>query len=265
MFQKGYEEYLSAIRTPREEKKLLFSLQAAIRESGITQDEEIAFCLGRMVTDSRTKPYFEYRDFIPSRIGSIVAEAEEPKYFRALLRVLTKAKGAESSAFLIDEFEEIGLQKKLSKRAAHDYLSTLKRLINLTQDEDCNLWLFLSMTPDAHEVTQSLDPALDQRFREGSVIQIKPFSKDDARSLVSSRLRSGRKGLENYDGLELFPFPEDLGFDRSIYSNPRRLVKACFFAISEAHDQTPLPFTRDYLKEIQEKVYSTPQTDEKSK
>lgn len=255
MFQQGYEEYLSSVRTSRQEKQLQVALQSAIRESAITQDEEIAFCLARIVTESRAKPYFEYRDFIPSRIGSVVAESEEPTYFRALLKVLTKAKGANSSAFLIDEFEEIGLQKRLSKRASHDYLSTLKRLINLTQHQDSNLWLFLSMTPDAYETTKSLDPALDQRFREDSVIQIQPFDQHEAIRLVKDRLKSVRIGEDKYEGRQLFPFPETLQFDGHIYSNPRRLVKACFFAISQASSHTGVPFSKEYLQEMQEKVY----------
>ena len=257
MFQSGFEEYLSSIRTRRQEIETLEALQEAIIASEITGDEEIAYCLARIVTESRKRPYFEYRDFIPSRTGSFVAEAEEAPYFGALLNVLTKGKGARGSAFLIDEFEEIGLQKRLSKRASYDYLATLKRLINLTSQADCNLWLFLSMTPDAYEVTESLDAALVERFPENSTIQVQPLSEIDALTLMKNRLGAARMDQDKPIVSELFPFPDSMEFDSSIYSSPRRLVKACFFAIANASDDTVLPFEREYLETIQEKVYSS--------
>ena len=85
-------------------------------------------CLARIVTDAVRKPYFEYRDFLPSKTESLVAEAAEAPYFGAILTTLVRGSGADAIAFLIDEFEEIGLQKRLTRRAAHDYLSTLKAL-----------------------------------------------------------------------------------------------------------------------------------------
>ncbi len=66
----------------------------------------------------------------------------------------------------IDEFEEIGLQKRLNRRAAHDYLVTLKRLVNLAQSEWVDFWIVLSMTPEADEITKDLEPDLYERIAD---------------------------------------------------------------------------------------------------
>ena len=110
------------------------------------------------------KPYFEYRDFLPRGTSSLVAEAEEARYFAAIVKTLSRGYGDAPVAFLIDEFEEIGLQKKLTKRDAHDYLATMKRLVDLAHGSDNPFWLFLSMTKDAYETTRKLEPALVERF-----------------------------------------------------------------------------------------------------
>ena len=159
-------------------------------------------------------------------------------------------------AFLIDEFEEIGLQKRLTKRAAHDYLSTLKRLINLTRKEDNHFWLFLSMTPDAYQTTQDLEPGLVQR--RDSILRLEPLQPDDAVTLIASRLNAARPPHStNRNGRNLFPFPEDLPFSPNTRSNPRRLVKACSSAISAADATTSLPFSKDYLDDVEAKLFST--------
>ena len=138
LFQKSFEEHLAAENRPRRGRghDVADALQKAIMDAGVTLDEEIAHCLARIVTDAVRKPYFEYRDFLPRQTDSLVAEAEEARYFGAILKTLSRGSGATAVAFLIDEFEEIGLQKRPTKRAAHDYLTTLKRLINLTQKEE---------------------------------------------------------------------------------------------------------------------------------
>ena len=146
LFQKGYEEYLSAAYRRGRQQDMTGPLQAAIIRAHVTADEEIAHCLARIVTDVVRKPYFEYRDFIPRQQGSVVPEGEEAPYFRAILKTISQGTGAKAIAFLIDEFEEIGLQKRLTRRAAHDYLATLKRLINLAESD---FWIVLSMTRDA--------------------------------------------------------------------------------------------------------------------
>ena len=265
LFRESFEEYLSAQIRPRRgpHHDIVEPLQSAIMSAGVTSDEEIAHCLARIVTDAVRKPYFEYRDFLPAKTDSLVAEAAEAPYFGAILTTLARGSGAAAIAFLIDEFEEIGLQKRLTKRAAHDYLSTLKRLINLTQ-QDKQFWLFLSMTPDAYQTTRDLEPALVQRFA-ASVLRIEPLPPHDALTLIQSRLHAARPrnstsgggpSTGSRVGSTLFPFPDDLPFRPTTRLNPRRLVKACSSAISAARDTTPLPFSTDYLKKVESKLFA---------
>ena len=260
-FRTSFEEYLSAESRParRPRQEIAAPLQAAIMAAGVTADEQIAHCLARIVTDAVRKPYFEYRDFLPRATDSLVAEAEEAPCFGAILKTLSRGSGAAATAFLIDEFEEIGLQKRLTRRAAHDYLSTLKRLINLTQKEDNPFWLFLTMTPDAYRTTCDLEPALQQRFAEhDGVLKIEPLRPDDITALIRSRLDAARpRTPENPPRPRLFPFPDELPFSPATRTNPRRLVKVCSSAISAANETTPVPFTSAYLQDIEAKLFST--------
>ena len=260
LFHKSFEEYLRAENGPRQSRVrgVAEVLQSAILSAGITVDEQIAHCLARIVADAVRKPYFEYRDFLPQQTDSLVAEAQEAPYFRAILATLARGSGASGIAFLIDEFEEIGLQKRLTKRAAHDYLSTLKRLINLTQDHDNPFWVFLSMTPDAYATTVGLEPGLAERFAEHShVVHLDPLGKADTATLVRRRVEAARPpGFVHPDGHSLFPFPEDLPFRPTTCSNARRLVKACFAAISSADGDTELPFSRNHLRAIEANLFS---------
>ena len=256
LFQQSFEEYLSAPIRSWQQPDITSPLQQAIKTVGVTSDEQIAHCLARIVTDSVKKPYFEYRDFIPRQSGSLVAEAEEAPYFGAILKTIARGSGAAGIAFLIDEFEQIGLQKRLTKRAAHDYLATMKRLINLSRNDETNFWLVLSMTPDAYKRTRELEPALAERMSgQGHEIHIDLLDCHAASDLVKSRVDSARPAGSSLSG-SLFPFPEELPFRPSTYSNPRRLIKACFFAVAQADGQTPLPFTCEYLQKIEATLYS---------
>ncbi len=216
LFRKSFEEYLSVAASPRRQQNITNPLQDAIRKAEITPDEEIAHCLARIVTEVVKKPYFEYRDFIPRLSGSMVPEGEEPRYFRAILKTISQGMGAKAIAFLIDEFEEIGLQKRLTRRAAHDYLATLKRLINLAQSEQIDFWIFMSMTPDAYDTTISLDPALRERFSGPSgqeqVLRIEPLGRNDALNLMQSRINAARVKEMDKSTKNLFPFPDDIIF-----------------------------------------------------
>lgn len=257
LFQSGFEEFVSAQSSHRRRQDLRDvprALQEAILQADITGDEQIADCLARIVTDAVRKPYFEYRDFVPRQQGSLVAEAEEAPYFGAILKTIAKGVNAEAIAFLIDEFEEIGLQKRLTRRAAHEYLATLKRLINLSQSADIEFWVFLSMTPDLYETTVKMDPALKERF-SGRVLAIQSLHEDEAKALIRSRIEAARRADVIEQNIGLFPFPDEICFRPVTYENPRRLVKTCFYAIADATDQTALPFSDAYLEGIEDKYY----------
>ena len=264
LFQKGYEEYLSSSSRSSRQKDMTSPLREAIINSDVTTDEQIAHCLARIVTEIVKKPYFEYRDFIPRQQGSVVAEKVEAPYFSAILKTIAQGTGAKAISFLIDEFEEIGLQKRLTKRESHDYLATLKRLINLAQGQQVDFWIILSMTPDAYDTTRKLEPALDGRFSGQSgqeqVLSIEPLDRDDAFNLMQSRIKDARsKEMDESTG-SLFPFPEDIVFRPNTYSNPRRLVKTCFRAIAQADADVQLPFTEDYLHRIEDELYPSSTT-----
>lgn len=265
LFQDGFEEYLSAAFRPRgRQLDMIGLLQEAIQRAGVTTDEQIAHCLARIVTDIVKKPYFEYRDFIPRQQGSVVAEGEEAPYFRAILKTISQGTGAKAIAFLIDEFEEIGLQKRLTKRAAHDYLATLKRLINLSENEQVDFWIVLSMTPDAYKTTSELEPSMMERVSD-QTLRIEPLTRADAFALMKSRVRDARSGETDESIGTLFPFPDEIAFRPNTYSNPRRLVKACFRAIGQADTRIQLPFSEDYLHGIEEELYPIrPQPGEQS-
>lgn len=261
LFSDGFDSYLRGYWKPARQAQVLANLQGAILAAKITTDEEIAHRLARIVAETPSKPYFEYRDFVAGKTA-LVAEREEAPYFAAILKTLRLAAGIEAVAFLVDEFEEISLLKQLSRREAHDYLATLKRLINLTESE--NLWVVAAMTLDAIDKTAMLEPALWERFTGHGRFQftIPALTADDAATLISKRLRMARIS-EFVPPDDIFPFPSDLdkALNPAFFSNPRRLVKICFYAISKAQ---VVPFTIEYLKEIQDAAYPSGREEEKN-
>ncbi len=254
LFQKGYEEYLATWFRPSRQQDLTIPLQEAIKSANVTTNEQIAHCLARIVTKIVKKPYFEYRDLIPRQSGSMVPEGEEAPYFRAILKTILQGTSAKAIAFLIDEFEEIDLQKRLTRRAAHDYLATLKRLINLAQSEQIDFWIVMSMTPDAYEITKELEPSLIERISD-QILNIDLLTSSEALTLMRSRIEAARSSETDESIGDIFPFPDDIGFRSNTYSNPRRLIKTCFRAIAQADADVQLPFTEDYLHKIEDELY----------
>lgn len=248
---------LRSIHKSRQADKAIEALAKGIINKGITTDAEIAYKLGRMVVDTSDRPYFEYKDFVAGRTGSFVAEGEEAPYFAAIIRTLKYIGNVGAIAFLLDEFEEISLQKRLSQKQAQDYLATLKRLINLTEHE--NLWIILSMTPQAEEVTSRLQPALWERFiSQGSKsFTIPPLENDEVNTLIKHRIEPAR--ISKVELNEYFPFPDIPAkyFREDIKSSPRRLVKVCSLAIAKGIQDSSisLPFSEQYLQSIQEQLY----------
>lgn len=251
---------LRSIHKSRQADQAIEALAKGIINKGITSDAEIAYKLGRLVVDTSDRPYFEYKDFIAGRSGSLVAEGEEAPYFAAIIRTLKHIGNVGSIAFLLDEFEEISLQKRLSQKQAQDYLATLKRLVNLTERE--NLWIILSMTPQAEEVTSRLQPALWERFVSQGTrsFTIPPLENDEVNNLIKFRIKPARSKDSNSG--EYYPFPDEPAkyFREDIKSSPRRLVKVCSLVVAKGiQDATiSLPFSEQHLRSIQEQLYPTP-------
>ena len=260
LFGNRFQSWLSAVKKNRLEDKAIRELSEAIQAKGISEDEEIRHKLAQLIVETYDRPYFRYKDFVAGKQGALVPEKEEAPYFAAILRALRLTGGAKSVAFLIDEFEEVSLQKRLTKRQAHEYLATMKRLINLTESEQ--FWILVAMTPQAAEITEKLEPALWERFisRGEHRFHIPPLNAEEARGLIARRLAAARPMGDTGED-SLFPFPENFVelLREDIYSSPRRLVKVCSIAIARAaSEEIPVPFTSKYLLEIQEELYPPP-------
>ena len=260
LFERGYEEYVfghrqgSKAQRSEQMRMVALDLQGALLKAKVTEDEEIAHRLARMVAETPVKPYFEYRDFVAGTREALVAEKEEAPYFAAILKTLRLAEGAKAVAFLIDEFEEISLQNRLTRRDAHDYLVTLRRLVNLTSEED--FWVVLAMTPDSLERSREMQPSLWERITgEGQYqFSIPPLSTEEAASLIEYRLGTARMGDPSES--KLHPFPEDVAevLSPAVISSPRHLVKVCFYAVSDSEGEQ-VPFTPEYLRRVESMAY----------
>ena len=254
LFERGFAQYLSNFSPGHRQEGIAEALPQALLRTKVTEDERIACHLARIVTEIIKKPYFEYRDFVAGPSPSIVAEDEEAPFLRAILKTVAKGTGVNTVALLIDEFEEISLRPRLTRRQTHDFRATMKRLTNLAQSEQVDFRIVLAMTPDAYATARALEPALYQRL-EDRVMHIEPLPEQEARVLVKTRLRAVRREEPEDAPESLFPFPESLPFPPAILSNPRALVKSCYRAISRADEHTALPFTPEYLLRMATELY----------
>lgn len=247
LFAQGFDAYLER-STKKVSPAELSDLQEAIKKSTITEDDEIAHRLARLIAETPRKPYFEYKDFLDSKSDSLVAHGQEPRYFAAILKILRLADNVDRVAFLLDEFEQISLRKRLTAKDSQDYLVTLKRLIDTTQEGD--LWLVLAMTPDAAEQTGRLDPAFWSRCYR---FDIPPLKRDDAVRLVEERLkRSGASG-------EILEPDYIDALQPTTVESPRRLVKVFHAAVSQVM-KTGKRLSKQDLADLDKMFYPGDQT-----
>lgn len=254
----SFPEWLASVKAKTAREQILPVLAGIIRAENLTGDEEIAFRVARIMVETGDRPYFEYRDFVAGRVGSLVAEREEASYFTTLIRILHKVYGASAVAFLIDEFEDVALQRRLNRKQSFEYLATLRRLLDTARDEA--FWLVVSMTPEALERTRALDASLVQRFAQPYTIP--PLTKAQATELVAHRLKDAR--LEERD--DLWPFKTDaLAVLRpTTVSRPRPLIKVLWQAIAKAiQDGLVPPISGDVLREAEAMVFPVEATEEK--
>ena len=257
LFVSGYLAYTQKVRTMTDAKRLAIPLVQLFVEAGVTGDEEIAHCLARIVVETPLKPNFQYSDFIPRKADTLVAERREPQYFQALLTALSAGSESDGVAFLLDEFEEIGLNDRTRRRTARHYVVTLKRLIDLAGRGSPDLWVVLAMTPEAFQQTETDVPGFTDRMASpGAHIRLEAQTREQAELLMRTRLESARANVQTNGCDDMFPFPSDIGcFGERILSNPRRLVQTCSVAISEARADTAVPFETSYLNAIVERLY----------
>lgn len=233
-----FPDWLAALRDKEARRTAMQTLSSAILDSGLATDEEIAYRFARVVVDTRERPFYEYRDFVPRSPSTLVAEREEANYFRTLVRVLVRIQEADGIGFLIDEFEDVALSRRLNKKQITEYIATMRRLLDTAREE--NLWIILSMTPEGYDQTSKFDPSLVQRFTQR--YDIPPLSDHEAYQLIEGRLRAARRQPE--DGLSPFADHVITKLRPTTRSSPRRLIKVFWQALAlgmEAGDNPPIP------------------------
>ncbi len=237
--KREFPVWLDRLRDRRARDVGIRDIQKAIIEQGITQDEEIAFRFGQMMVDTKDRPYYRFQDFVPRSRGTLVAESREGEYFNTLIRVLQRIYDATGIAFLIDEFEDAALGKRLTRKQSADYHATLRNLLDTADEEE--FWLTLSSTPQGIEQTRNIEPALMQRF--GAEFCIPRLTDQDAYDLAHHRLEYARINKGDYG---LWPFEDDVlsCITEANRSWPRGMVKilsqALTLAIREEKDP-PIP------------------------
>ena len=157
---------------------------------------------------------------------------------------------ADGIAFLLDEFEDVALARRLSRNQAAAYTTTLRQLLDAAQRED--LWIILSTTPEGFERTSELDDSLVQRFSHR--YDIPELSHEESYGIVAQRLKTARIN----GGKGLLPFSDDVlnRLQETNRSSPRRLIKVMWHAIGLALErEESAPLTGDLVKEAEEQLY----------
>ena len=243
-----FPQWLANLGDRKARKREVEHLAHSLREQALTDDEEVSFRFAQLIADTKDRPYFEFRDFIPRLANSLVPEREEARYFVTVIRILMRIFEASGVAFLIDEFEDVALGRRLPKRQVSEYTATLRRLLDTARDEE--LWLALSITPEGLEQTSRLEPALIQRFSTRFVIP--RLSDGDAFSLVLHRLNEARSEGARED---LWPFENDvlLAMEERNRSTPRKLIRILWQSLALASQKgIEPPFSKSLIAEAEQ-------------
>ncbi len=245
-----FPDWLATLKDRESRNTAIRELSNAMKRSGLATDEEISNKFARVIVETRERPYYEYRDFVPRASKALVAEKEEANYFRTLIRLLLSVSQAEGIAFLIDEFEDVALSRRLNKRQISEYIATLRRLLDTARDE--SLWVILSMTPEGLAQTTRLDPSLLERFTQK--YEIPALTNEDAHHLVYERLKRARTEDRN----DLWPLPEETISELrpTTISSPRRLIKVLWQSIALAVERKePPPLALSILLEAEKTLF----------
>lgn len=245
-----FPDWLATLKDRDTRTTAIRGLADSIRAAGLVSDEEVAHKFARLIVDTRERPYYKYRDFVPRSATTLVAEREEAVYFRTLIRALIKVMEIEGVAFLIDAFEDVALGRRLNKRQVSDYIATMRRLLDTAREEE--LWLVLSMTPEGFDQTNRLDPSLMERFSREFRIPL--LTDEEAHALVSNRLASAP--LESREGL--WPFRDDaiIVLRPTTRSSPRRLIKVFWqtLALAAQRNLSP-PIPNDTVRQAEQLAF----------
>jgi len=261
LFPMSFVQMLSTLKTRTDRERKASELSDVIKNKlNLTYDEEVAYKLSLMIVETASKPYFEYRDFVAGTKGSLVAQREEPKYFKAVIKAIIETYNVEGVAFLIDEFEEIAFSKRMTRKQTYEYLATLRSLIEISERE--NLWIILAMIPEAVEETKKMNIALWQRFThqdKETILTLEPLTVEESKGLITWWLNIARdeNDFKEYRD-SLFPFPEDIEkvLERPDIRLPRPLVRIGFFTLARALEkkvEDPIPI--DFIEKIINELY----------
>jgi len=255
LFPLSFEEMLKQLKTKEEREEKVQQLSRIIKNDlAITNDEEISYRLASMIVETKNKPYFEYREFIAGQKGSLVAEKAEHKYFKAIIKSINAIYNVDGVAFLIDEFEDIAIPKRMPRNKSYEYLATLRHLIDISETE--NLWIAIAMTPEAAEASKAMNPPLWERFTHSdtNALSLDPLTRDESRKMINWWLNRARDPEDS-----LFPFSEeliDILEQRPDIRLPRSIVKLCFYVINRANsDREAPPISGEYIKKIIGEIY----------
>ena len=250
LFQPEFPGWLGR-RTDRQSRdREVQTLARAMQALALATDEEIAHKFARVVVETRDRPYYEYRDFVPRTAGALVAEQEEANYFRTLIRILLSMLPATGIALLIDEFEDVTSDRRLTKRQATEYASTLRQLLDTAREEE--FWTIISSTLQGLEQTKNAEPALMERF--GEPYTIPPLTEGDARRIIVQRLNTVRDSASD----DLRPFPGDMlsVLRTTTWSSPRRLIKVSWHALARAsRERMDAPIPVHVLRESETRLF----------
>lgn len=260
LFEMTYSDYLNQLKKKSDKIEKTKELQDILKRINLTDDDEIAYRIATIVVDTSTKPYFEHKDFIAGRKDAVVAERQEDKYFKAIINAIKEIYNVDGVALLIDEFEDVAISRRMTRSASFEYLATLRKLIQISQDE--NVWIVMAMTPQAAEITKSMNEALWERFThdEKNTIILHPMELEEATDLYRWWLDLGRGDQQSEHQGTLYPFNENV---LDIFSadpklrNPRTLVKIGFFTIAKAmKGRVPAPISKELMAEVIKEHYT---------
>ena len=239
LFGNTFQHWLNSLGSRASREDAQRRLQEALLREKLADGEEVAHRFAQKIVGTRERNYFTFRDFIPRSSTTVVPERREARYFTTLVRILQYAYGVEGVAFLLDEFEDVALGKRLARRQSSEYVSTLRRLLDTAEEEQ--FWLVLSTTPEGWEQTDRQEPALLQRF--GKTLDLSALTDQEAVRLVEHRLANARQD-SSIQGM--WPFEDDAvtAIQPINRNTPRMLVKIFWLALASAarHGvQPPIP------------------------
>lgn len=260
LFELTFEEMMHDVFKSKQQNETVDELAQIIKNKlSYTDENEIAYKLATLVVYTHKKKFFERRDFISTNTQALVAENQEDKFFQAIIRAIIAIYNVRGVAFLIDEFEEVTFSRGMTKVKTYEYLSTFRRLIDISETEE--LWIAVAMTPEAMEQTVAANAALVERFTQIQCkIELNPFTQADIHAWLIWWLDRYRPEHSSFTG-SIFPFPEE--FPQLLAADikrcaPRKLVKTCFAILADAIAvNAPVPLSKDFILEKLAKLFDT--------